>query len=98
MRPPMATRAPIRLAISRKPAPRGPRGVARRAAAIAPSRSPRPRARDAGLDRARGAGIRGWRASRPMGLWRRDVARQGYAIRPLGDRGNAGRFPVGLFP
>ena len=33
-----------------------------------------------------------------MGLRDRDFARQGYALGPLGDRRNAGRFRLGLFP
>ncbi len=37
-------------------------------------------------------------AARPMGLWRRDLARQGHALRPLGDRRHAGRLRLGLFP
>ena len=38
------------------------------------------------------------RAARPMGLWNRDLARQGHAVRPLGARRHAGRFRLGLFP
>ena len=37
-------------------------------------------------------------AARPMGVRRRDFARQGHAVRPLGDRRHAGRFRLGLFP
>ena len=33
-----------------------------------------------------------------MGLRRRDLARQGHALRPLGDRRRAGRLRLGLFP
>ena len=35
---------------------------------------------------------------RAMGLRRRDLARQGHAVGPLGDRRHAGRFRLGLFP
>ena len=38
------------------------------------------------------------RAARPVGLWNRDVARQGHAVRPLGACRRAGRFRLGLFP
>ena len=36
-------------------------------------------------------------AQGPMGLWRRDFARQGHALGPLGNRRHAGRFRLGLF-
>ena len=38
------------------------------------------------------------RAARAMGLWRRDLERQGHAFGPLGDRRHAGRLRLGLFP
>ena len=37
-------------------------------------------------------------AARTMGLRNRDVARQGHALGPLGDRRHSGRFRLGLFP
>ena len=77
--------------------PRQSPGLAARAAEPAASRRARARPRDDGLDRPRAAGLRACRAARPMGLRDRDLARQGHAVGPLGDRRNAGRFRLGLF-
>ena len=50
-----------------------------------------------GFDRPRAAGLRDERPARTVGLRRRDLARQGHALGPLGDRRHAGRFRLGLF-
>ena len=96
-----ATRAPIRSAISPSAcaAGQGDRdGLRRGAAGAAQPRPARPRPRDARLDRAQAAGLRLQGAAGPMGLRRRDLARQGHAVGPLGDRRHAGRIRLGLFP
>ena len=74
-----------------------PSGAARGAAAIAQPRRARPRPRDARLHGPPPARLRLRQPARPVGLWRRDLARQGHALRPLGDRGHPGGFRVGLF-
>ena len=72
-------------------------GLTPRAARSAASRRARPWPCDSSLDRPRAAGLRDGRARRAMGLRRRDLQRQRHAVRPLGDRRNAGRFRLGLF-
>ena len=68
-----------------------------RPAGAAEPRQARPRPRHARLNRPPAAGLRLPRADGAMGLWRRNLARQGHAVRPLGDRRHAGRFRLGLF-
>ncbi len=76
---------------------RRPRGFAGGAAQAAQSRCARPWARHARINRAQAARLCVSRAARTMGLRRRDLARQGYALGPLGDRRHAGRLRLGLF-
>ena len=77
---------------------RRPRRTAQRAAEIAAPRGAWPWPSDEGLDGPRAARLCAARAARPMGLWNRDLARQGHAVRPLGACRRAGRFRLGLFP
>ena len=74
-----------------------PRRLEARAAEAAAPGGARAWPCDEGFDRPRAAGLRACRAARAVGLRRRDVAWQGYALRPLGARRNAGRFRLGLF-
>ena len=98
----MAMPAPIRSATSPRPAPAA-RATAPGCARVRCTCRTSPRSASALPARPRAGGMppnleRVRRARRAMGLWRRDLARQGHALRPLGDRRRAGRFRLGLFP
>ncbi len=96
----MAMKARIRSAISRKPARRD-EATGR---ACGAGRLQIPHLASLGLYHAMLAstgvsppGLTLDHPARPMGLWRRDIARQGHAVGPLGNRRRAGRFRLGIF-
>ena len=96
----MATKAPTRSGISRKPARTGAaiaRGCVMGRLHLPHLDGARPRPAMQGVHRPAAARTAAGPAARPVGLWRRDLARQGHALRPLGDRRHAGRFRLGLF-
>ena len=76
---------------------RRPRRPEARPLEAAAPRGARARPGDEGFDRPRAAGLCAPRAARTVGLRRRDLARQGHAVRPLGACRNAGRLRLGLF-
>ena len=97
----LTMRAPIRSATLRSPAPRAwatGTDLRRGPFAPAPSRRPRPWSCRRGLDRRLAAWPHAPKtARRAVGLWGRARARQGYALRPLGNRRRAGARALGVF-